>query len=155
MQETGALGNRVRRGERQVAALPVRRAAGRIEVLLVTTLDTGRWVIPKGWPWADVADHEAAAGEAREEAGVEGLARAESIGSYVYDKRRKDGTTTAVTVDVFVLEVTDELAKWPERKRRQRAWLAPDEAAARVQEDGLRAIIGSFPRGSTTGRRRS
>lgn len=137
------MGKRARElGERQVAALPIRRNAdtGRLEVLLVTTLDTGRWVIPKGWPWP-VADHDAAAGEAREEAGVEGEARPASVGSFRYDKRHKDGTATTVTVAVFLLEVTSELARWPERKQRRRVWLEPAEAARRVQEPELKAII--------------
>jgi 8-oxo-dGTP pyrophosphatase MutT (NUDIX family) len=60
---------------RQVAALPVRRNPdGSLSVLLVTSRETRRWVIPKGWPWPDRDDYVAATEEAREEAGVLGLA---------------------------------------------------------------------------------
>jgi 8-oxo-dGTP pyrophosphatase MutT (NUDIX family) len=130
-------------GRRQVAALPVRQdpKSGRLEVLLVTTLDTGRWVIPKGWPWPDRPDHEAAAEEAREEAGVVGTIAKKSVGSYSYGKRRKDGSVTDVTVHVFRLDVAEEKKSWPEKKRRRREWVAPDEAAERVLEEGLKDIL--------------
>jgi 8-oxo-dGTP pyrophosphatase MutT (NUDIX family) len=130
-------------GSRQVAALPVRQdpKSGRLEVLLVTTLDTGRWVIPKGWPWPDRPDHEAAAEEAREEAGVVGTIAKKSVGSYSYGKRRKDGSVTDVTVQVFRLDVAEEKKSWPEKKRRRREWVAPDEAAERVLEEGLKDIL--------------
>jgi 8-oxo-dGTP pyrophosphatase MutT (NUDIX family) len=130
-------------GRRQVAALPVRQdpKSGRLEVLLVTTLDTGRWVIPKGWPWPDRPDHEAAAEEAREEAGVVGTVAKKSVGSYSYGKRRKDGSVTDVTVQVFRLDVAEEKKSWPEKKRRRREWVAPDEAAERVLEEGLKDIL--------------
>ena len=45
----------------QVAALPWRRAEGDIEVMLITSRDTGRWVLPKGWPEAREPLCEAAA----------------------------------------------------------------------------------------------
>ena len=39
---------------RQIAALPVRYSHdGLVLVLLVTSRETARWVIPKGWPWPD------------------------------------------------------------------------------------------------------
>jgi 8-oxo-dGTP pyrophosphatase MutT (NUDIX family) len=44
----------------QVGALPVRGKAGAYEVLLVTSRESGRWIIPKGWPMRGKKDHEAA-----------------------------------------------------------------------------------------------
>jgi 8-oxo-dGTP pyrophosphatase MutT (NUDIX family) len=126
---------------RQVGALPVRRAAdGTLLVLLVTTLQTHRWIIPKGWPWPGEHDYAAAAEEAREEAGVLGEPGAISIGSYTYEKRRQSGPVP-VRVSVYLLEVREELETWPECKRRQRAWFTPGEAAAVVQEPELRALL--------------
>jgi 8-oxo-dGTP pyrophosphatase MutT (NUDIX family) len=126
---------------RQVAALPVRRNSdGSLSVLLVTSRETRRWVIPKGWPWADREDHIAAAEEAREEAGVLGLAVPESIGSFSYRKRRADGLVV-VRVQVYVLEVTEELTFWPEAGQRDRLWLGLADAAARVDEPELQALL--------------
>jgi 8-oxo-dGTP pyrophosphatase MutT (NUDIX family) len=126
---------------RQVGALPVRRTAdGVLHVLLVTTLQTQRWIIPKGWPWPGEHDYTAAAEEAREEAGVLGEPKAVSIGSYTYEKRRSSGLVP-VRVTVYLLEVREELETWPECERRQRAWFTPLEAAAAVQEPELRALL--------------
>jgi 8-oxo-dGTP pyrophosphatase MutT (NUDIX family) len=126
---------------RQVAALPVRRdSRGSLSVLLVTSRDTRRWVIPKGWPWPHHDDHVAAAGEAQEEAGVRGLAHPKSIGCYTYRKRQAAGAI-AVRVSVYLLEVTEELVNWPEEAERQRAWFAPIEASARLEEPELRDLV--------------
>ena len=45
---------------KQVGALPVRKTRkGALEVLLVSSRDTGRWVIPKGWPAKRMTDSAA------------------------------------------------------------------------------------------------
>ncbi len=125
----------------QVAALPVRRNPdGTCSVLLVTSRETRRWVIPKGWPQAQSEAHAAAAQEALEEAGVLGTADAASIGSYIYQKRRRRGMAT-VRVTVYLLAVTEELADWPERQERERAWFAPADAADKVDEPELRDLL--------------
>jgi ADP-ribose pyrophosphatase YjhB (NUDIX family) len=127
---------------RQVAALPVRRGPdGSLLVLLVTTLQTQRWIIPKGWPLPDYHDYLAAAAEAREEAGVLGEAQAMSIGSYTYEKRKKATGPVPVRVSVFLLEVQEELETWPECQRRQRAWFTLTDAAAAVREPELRELL--------------
>jgi 8-oxo-dGTP pyrophosphatase MutT (NUDIX family) len=126
---------------KQIGALPVRRNGdGSLEVMLVTTRKTRRWVIPKGWPWPGTPDPDSAAGEAREEAGVVGQPEAECIGSYHYAKRRRSGIVP-VRVAVYLIEVQDELDRWPEQDQRQRAWFTVAEAAAAVDEPDLRALI--------------
>jgi 8-oxo-dGTP pyrophosphatase MutT (NUDIX family) len=68
---------------RQIAALPVRYGRdGLVLVLLVTSRETGRWVLPKGCPWPHCEEWMSAAEEAREEAGVVGTIHPASIGSY-------------------------------------------------------------------------
>jgi 8-oxo-dGTP pyrophosphatase MutT (NUDIX family) len=129
---------------RQVGALPVRRGPdGSLLVLLVTTLQTQRWIIPKGWPWPGQQDCISAAAEAREEAGVLGEAREGSIGSYTYEKRRPSGRLP-VRVSVFLLEVEEELETWPECERRQRAWFTLSDAADAVGEPELRSLLLEF-----------
>ena len=125
----------------QVGALPIRRNdAGALQVLLVTSRGTQRWVVPKGWPWRRHADHEAAAGEAWEEAGVLGRTAPQSIGSFTYDKIGKRGTRT-LEVLVYVLEVTDEADKWPEYRERRRDWFSPLAAMELVTEPGLKLLL--------------
>ena len=73
---------------RQDAALPGRLAeGGDIEVLLISSRETRRWVLPKGWPMKGRAPHQAAETEAEEEAGVIGKITREPVGSYGYLKR--------------------------------------------------------------------
>jgi 8-oxo-dGTP pyrophosphatase MutT (NUDIX family) len=129
---------------RQVGALPVRRGPdGDLLVLLITTLQTQRWIIPKGWPWPGQHDCVSAAAEAREEAGVLGAARDGSIGSYTYEKRRPSGLVP-VRVVVYLLEVEQELETWPECERRRRAWFSLAAAADAVTEPELRALLLEF-----------
>lgn len=125
----------------QVAAIPVRRSeSGAVEVLLVTSRETRRWVVPKGWPWRKIKDHEAAAGEAWEEAGVRGHPIPESIGTFTYDKRR-NGDQRQLTVSVYLLEVSEIAEQWPEIDERQRQWFSPAAAAGLVAEPELKVIL--------------
>jgi 8-oxo-dGTP pyrophosphatase MutT (NUDIX family) len=133
--------NRPVRLTHQIAALPVRcDENGRLKVLLVTSRETRRWVIPKGWPWPAYDDHKAAAEEAWEEAGVTGSVDPKPVGTYSYMKRLEKGSVR-VQVTVFVLMVKKEKKDWPEKKERDREWLTPAEAAARVNERALKTII--------------
>lgn len=129
----------------QFAALPWRRLAdGQVKVLLITSRETRRWVIPKGWPMPGRTPAEAAAQEAYEEAGAVGALADRPIGAYVYDKRLRDGALQRVEVSVFPLEVLVEQLAFPERAQREKLWLSPSEAAERVDEPGLKALILRF-----------
>lgn len=126
---------------RQIAAIPIRRtAASGVDVLLVTSRETHRWVVPKGWPWRKRDDRDAAAGEAWEEAGVRGAVERKVVGTFTYDKRRGE-KVFKVKVDVYLLEVAEVVQKWPEAHERRRQWFSPEEAAGLVQEPGLQDIL--------------
>lgn len=127
----------------QYAALPFRAGPdGNVQVLLITSRDTGRWVIPKGWPMRGKKPREAAAREAFEEAGVEGvIAGKRAVGSYHYSKALPDGEHVLCEVKVFLLLVERERTDFPEHGQRQISWLAPEAAAALVDEGGLSEII--------------
>jgi len=129
----------------QFAALPWRRTAdGGLEVLLITSRETRRWVIPKGNPIKNLKPGPSAAQEAFEEAGVRGTVRSRAIGLYHYDKRLRSGRTQHVRVFVHPLEVREELDAWPEKAEREREWVSPAEAAERVDERELKALLGAF-----------
>jgi 8-oxo-dGTP pyrophosphatase MutT (NUDIX family) len=126
---------------RQVAALPLRQKnSGEIEVLLITSRGTGRWVIPKGWTSKRLKDHEAAIREAKQEAGVDGRITTGAIGSYRYVKR-EIGLDAPIDVAVYLLAVEKQWKRWPEKRERQRVWLPVDEAAGKVQEPDLSRLI--------------
>ena len=131
-----------RLGRQQVAALCWRRAP-LLEVLLVTSLRTKRWILPKGWPEAGLTLAQAAAREALEEAGVIGEVSSEAIGHYHYIKE-KAGHALPIRVDIFSLRVTRQRRLWAEKGTREIAWLPAEQAAARVAERGLRHLLLDF-----------
>jgi 8-oxo-dGTP pyrophosphatase MutT (NUDIX family) len=129
----------------QYAALPYRRGAdGSIEIMLVTSLRSRRWIIPKGWPAAGLPPWESAAREAMEEGGLVGRISERPIGSYSYEKRTGRGSTVRCTVQTFALEVEAQLSEWPEQDRRSTRWFAPEDAAKAVQEPELQALIANL-----------
>ena len=117
------------------------------EVLLVTSRDTGRWVIPKGCLMKDRTPAEAALREAFEEAGVEGQVTGGMLGLYAYDKAMADGSAQPCIVSVFPIEVARLKSDFPERCQRRRRWFRPAKAARKVAEPELGAILAAFAPG--------
>ena len=126
----------------QYAALPYRRRSdNQIEVMLVTSRGTGRWVIPKGWPISELPPQESAAREAFEEGGVVGQISERAIGIYRYSKELDDGSSVLCAVEVFPLKVEQQFSSWPEQAQRQTRWFSVTDAARAVQEPELSTII--------------
>jgi 8-oxo-dGTP pyrophosphatase MutT (NUDIX family) len=112
--------------------------------MLVTSRETRRWVIPKGWAEKKLEPHALAAKEAFEEAGLEGEIGREPIGSYRYAKliRGKKATkSVSCEVVVFPLAVSRQLEDWPERGQRETRWFTLEEAAMLVEEGGLVSLL--------------
>lgn len=130
------------RVRRQVAALPLRRTkSGALEIMLVTSRGTGRWIIPKGWTSKRLGDRRAAAREAREEAGVKGKIKPKTIGSYRYAKPEL-GEAADIDVSVYLLKVRRQQKRWPEMHQRKRAWFHIMDAAEKITEPELSSLIG-------------
>lgn len=137
---------KARKGEtvRQVAAVPFRLDAdGGLEVMLVTSRETKRFIVPKGWPMKGKSGRKAATIEAEQEAGVVGKTLKEPAGTYSYWKRLST-RFVRVNVVVYLLEVSEELANWQEKKKRQRAWLTPADAALLIDEPDLATLVTSL-----------
>lgn len=128
----------------QHAALPWRRVNGELQVLLVTTLNTRRWIVPKGWPIPGLSPSACAAHEAAEEAGVSGHIESKPLGWFYYRKRLKSGESVHCRIDVFAMEVLRQRRNWPEKAARETIWCSLEEALARVSEPGLRRLIARF-----------
>ena len=126
----------------QNAALCWRMHRGRVQVLLITSRDTGRWILPKGWPMAGKTPAEAAATEAWEEAGVQGdMDQGAPVGLYGYDKTRNPIDPLPCLVSVYALRVNALADKFPERKQRRRKWFDASVAAHKVAEPELRGLL--------------
>lgn len=117
---------------RQAGAISVRGG----KICLVTSSSGKRWVIPKGCIEPGKTASEIALQEAWEEAGLAGVLQREPAGSYLYEKL---GSRYHVTV--FLMRVTEVADTWPEMSLRQRDWLSPTEALARLDDPGLQAIL--------------
>ena len=128
----------------QYAALPWRKGDDGVQILLITSRESRRWVIPKGWPMRDKEPGPCAAQEAFEEAGVVGPTKRKSLGVYHYDKRLRSGRLQHVRVMVYPLEVREERDIWPEMAERDRNWTTPADAASLVDEPELKALLAKF-----------
>jgi 8-oxo-dGTP pyrophosphatase MutT (NUDIX family) len=129
---------------KQVAALPVRRADGELQVLMITSRRSGHWLIPKGWPIAKHSRAEAAAQEASEEAGVEGVVSTRPTGRYEYIKVFPDESSVPCRVEVFLLRTKKQRTRWREKKVRRRQWMNFAEAAQLAHERGLKRLLRQF-----------
>ena len=125
----------------QVAALCWRMHNRHVQVLLITSRDTGRWILPKGWPMADLTPAAAAAREAWEEAGVEGKVGEAAVGEFCYDKIIQATATVPCAVAVYALRVRALKARFPEAHQRRRAWFRARDAAELVAEPSLRDLL--------------
>lgn len=155
-------------GRRLACCIPVRGGEGTgrpVEFLLVSSRRCARGsrvdgrrddvreegernlVFPKGGWEADETLFEAAEREAFEEAGVSGRLETPFVDQFSYEslKDRPDkGHTRARTVYVFVLNVTEEHADWPEKDSRTRAWLRAGEVRRRLKHDYMRQVFDSL-----------
>ena len=128
---------------RQYAALPY-RITDEVEVLLISSRETRRWILPKGWPMKGRKPHAAAAQEALEEAGVVGKIGKEPVGIYHYIKRMKNGSQQLCHVTVFPMNVARQRKVWPEMDQRVTRWFPLAEAADLVGEPELQEVIRNF-----------
>jgi 8-oxo-dGTP pyrophosphatase MutT (NUDIX family) len=126
--------------------LPFRQnPSGEIEILILTSRETQRFIIPKGWPKSNKKLWKAAEVEAREEAGIVGKIKHRPLGTFRYWKRLKEHFAL-VEVDVYPLHVEKRLKEWPEKAQRQAKWLPLSDAALLVDEPQLVTLIRNFSR---------
>lgn len=128
----------------QYGALCYREKSGKIEILLVTSRGTGRWIVPKGWPVKGQTAAGSATVEAFEEAGVEGRAKPVCAGVYAYGKVLEDASERPVRVALYPLRVRKLRRKYPEAQQRKRRWCSRKRAAELVDEPDLKDILRNF-----------
>ena len=137
---------------RQYGVIPFRPGEdGEVEILLITSRETRRWVVPRGNPIAGLSPPLSAAQEAFEEAGIYGDVEIDPLGRYRYDKRRPSGDLDEAEVELYPMRVVEILDDWPEKAQRERRWFSQQEAAAAVEEADLSALIEAFGRDGDIG----
>ena len=126
----------------QAGVIAYRIRHGKVQILLMTSRDTGRWIIPKGNIKPGTTPSKAAEQEAFEEAGVKGtIASSTPLGMYAYSKKLGSGELRAATVEVYLLKVERQVNNWPERQERKLAWVSPKKAVSRVDEPGVVPLL--------------
>ncbi|MDF1749830.1 MAG: NUDIX hydrolase [Alphaproteobacteria bacterium] len=128
----------------QVAALPYVSVGDQTLVLLITSRERGRWILPKGWPIKGLSYSEAAAREAEEEAGVIGAVKAEPLGHFDYQKRMAKGYEVRCSVLVYPLQVVEHRLEWRERGDRNFRWCPLSDAPAQVDDAGLSELLNTI-----------
>jgi len=129
----------------QYGALPYRLGDRRPEFLLVTTRESGRWIIPKGSPIKGLKPSKSAAQEAFEEAGIRGATGTKSLGAFTFDKNmRETGLTVPCEVRVYPLLVKRQYKIYPEVSERAARWFTAEDALAVLKDAGLRDLIALF-----------
>lgn len=129
----------------QFAVLPYRiKKKGGVEVMLMSSLDSGRWIIPKGWPMDGMRPSEAAAREAWEEAGLRGRVHDTVLGLYSYSKWLDEELSIPCVVLVFPMEISQVDEVFPEAGQRKIKWMSRKKAAQRVDEAELKQMIETF-----------
>lgn len=109
---------------------------------MVSNKNNDGMIFPKGGWETDETAEEAAARESMEEAGVRG--DLEYLGEFTFSSRKKhgkQGPQAGCIAQVYVMQVTEEMAVWPEQSTRHRAWCSPGEAVATCKHEWMRVAL--------------
>ncbi len=128
----------------QFGALCWRVRNDKLQILLITSRGTGRWIIPKGWPMEGATPSEAAETEAFEEAGATGKMGTECLGIFSYSKGLGDVENLPCVVAVYPMKVEKLAREFPESNDRSRKWFSVKKAMQAVDEPELSEIIRRF-----------
>jgi len=128
----------------QVAALPFIILRDELLICLITSRETGRWVIPKGWPKLDINNDQMAQQEAEEEAGLHGNISKTPIGTYRYKKKLHIFATITCKVKVYPFHVTHQDLDWPEKNQRQLSWTLISKAINQVEEPEFSSLLANL-----------
>ncbi|WP_284370600.1 NUDIX hydrolase [Sulfitobacter pacificus] len=133
----------------QFAALCYRVRRGKVQILVITSRRSKRWIVPKGWPMEGKTPAAAAAQEAWEEAGVRGQVDETALGVYTYGKTTVVGGELPCVVMLYPVLVKSLAKKFPESGQRRRKWVSRKKAAKKVAEEDLARLILNFDPRST------
>jgi 8-oxo-dGTP pyrophosphatase MutT (NUDIX family) len=144
-QRPMVLGDADKRGVRtQFGALCWRQHKNDVQIALITSRRTKRWILPKGWPVDGATPSEAAKAEAYEEAGLEGKVQNTCLGIYSYVKTIDKADDLPCVVAIFPMKVKKVLSNWPEKSERRRKWFSIKKASSMVDSPELKRIIRNF-----------
>ena len=115
-----------------------------LKVLLITSLTTKKWIIPKGWIDIKLGPSTSAAVEAWEEAGILGICDKKKFGDFKYTKILKDGSPLECIIDVFLMKTITQKTVFPEKNIRTLKWIDPKDAAGSIRNKSLIQLLKKF-----------
>lgn len=118
------------------AVIPYRVNAGKLEILLVTSIRKKKWIVPKGYIEFNLTAFESAKKEAFEEAGVVGSNETVEVGQFINEKKNRKEL-----IKVYTMEVDEELDDYPEKNLRKRKWFTYEEAVEKVQNAQIKNFL--------------
>jgi 8-oxo-dGTP pyrophosphatase MutT (NUDIX family) len=119
--------------------IPYRKNEGGLEILLITSINKQKWIIPKGYVEFNLSPFESAKKEAFEEAGIIGSNETIELGTIAI---KKDLGVTHMKI--FSMEVIKILEDYPEKELRKRKWFNTEEASLKVTIAEIPAMIASL-----------
>lgn len=128
----------------QFAALCYRIKEKKVQVLMITSRGSQRWIIPKGWPINGKTPAGSAVQEAWEEAGVKGRSDGRCLGLYSYTKVDGEDEDLPCVAMVYAVAVRSLEKRYPEAGQRKRKWVSRKQAAKMVDEPELARILMDF-----------
>ncbi|MEM9636975.1 MAG: NUDIX hydrolase [Pseudomonadota bacterium] len=128
----------------QFAALCYRLRKGKLQVLMITSRGSKRWIVPKGWPMDGRTPAASAVQEAWEEAGVRGQSDGRCLGIFSYSKEAEDLGALPCLAMVYAVQVETLADDYPEAGQRERKWMSRKKAARLVDEPELARILRDF-----------
>ena len=132
---------------KKVGVIPYQIIDGEISILMVTSMGTGRWILPKGNLKTKESHKKGCLREAFEEAGVEGkiLKNFPMTMVMAANERNKTGQIILKTPVVFYpMRVKNEAKTWPEKKQRQRKWITLDKALDKIKSKDISSVLKHF-----------
>ncbi len=131
--------------EQQAGAVPYRLGQDGVQVAIITSRRTGRWVFPKGGVDAGMTPQETATQEALEEAGLVGITSNTPLGSYQSLKVRPPAVWT-IEVTLYPMRVEDVLDEWKEADQRTRRFVSLAEARELLADPAIADLSDALAR---------
>ena len=128
----------------QVGCICYKKEKKKLKILIITSRNSKRWIIPKGWIKKNLGSIRSAEAEAWEEAGVKGKCYKNTIGFYTYQKIGKNGKGRRCTVKVFALKVREQLNDFPEKNFRTLRWITPEKSHKFIENKELVQVLENF-----------